>query len=194
MGLLFAAFVVLPFVELYLLIRIGRVVGLAPTLLLVIATGLLGAYLAKHQGRQVLHEWQRALSEGRVPGEGVLHGALVLLGGLLLIVPGVITDVAGLALLVPWTRRLVAQGIHRALERQIASGQVQVHGFGFGSPFAHGSPYGHGPRMGPTPYPRDPRGGPTRRDGPTRDAAPTEVGYGPGRRTDVIDTEGEEIP
>ena len=163
MALLLLAFTVVPFLELYLLIRIGRVVGSGPTLLLVIVTGLLGAALAKSQGRKVLREWRESLAAGRVPAEGVLGGILVLVGALLLITPGVLTDVFGLLCLFPPTRRVLGRALQHQLSRKVASGKVQVHDYGFQWP----------------PRPPAPRAGAARRP--------------PSRMGDVIDTEGEEI-
>jgi UPF0716 protein FxsA len=134
--LLFLAFTLLPFVELFLLVRIGRVVGAGSTIAFVIAVGFLGAMLAKTQGRKVLREWQEALAAGRVPAEGVLGGVLVLAGGLLLILPGLISDVLGLLCLLPPTRHLIARSLQGYLARQVAVGQVHVqsHDFGFQQP------------------------------------------------------------
>jgi UPF0716 protein FxsA len=162
-GLLFLAFAVVPFVELYLLIRIGRVIGAPSTLAFVIAMGALGAALAKQQGARVVRQWREALGRGEAPAEGVLEGALVLLGGILLITPGVITDFFGLWLLVPWTRRVLAGRLRTYLQRQIASGRIQVHTAGMG--FSPGA----------------------------SSAAPTQVGHGPGHSGQVVDTEGEEV-
>ncbi len=190
-GLLFLAFTVIPFVELYLLIRIGKVVGAAPTLLFVVVMGLLGAYLAKQQGRKVMDEWRTAFAEGRIPEEGVLGGALVLFGGLLLITPGIITDFFGMFMLLPFTRKRLAAGLRSYLEGQVASGNVQVERFGFRVP-QQGMP-----RSSPFDQPSAARQAQRtvshRRPG-RASQAPTEVGHGPGRNANVIvETEGEEV-
>lgn len=192
MGLLFLAFTLIPFVELYLLIRIGKVVGAAPTLLFVVLMGLLGAYLAKQQGRKVMDEWRKAFAEGRIPEEGVLGGALVLFGGLLLITPGIVTDFFGLFMLLPFTRKRLAAGLRRYLEGQVASGNVQVERFGFRVP-QHGmptsSPFGDHPFTG-----RPTQRTVSHRKSGRASQAPTEVGRGPGRNANVIvETEGEEV-
>jgi UPF0716 protein FxsA len=132
---LFLAFTVIPLVELYLLLAMGRQFGFWPTLGSVLLTGLLGTVLARREGVRVLREWQRSLSQGRVPEEGILGGVLVLVGGVLLVAPGVLTDVTGLLLLFPPTRRLVAAGVRRMLERRVASGRLRVTTFQAG-PFA----------------------------------------------------------
>ncbi len=130
MGLLFLLFTLVPFIELYLLIQIGQVVGAWYTILFVIVMGMIGAWLAKNQGRKVLTEWTTATSQGRIPTEGVLGGVLVLVGGLLLITPGVITDFLGLLFLLPFTRRLFARGIRDYFERKVELGQVRVQQYG----------------------------------------------------------------
>ncbi|MFT3927282.1 MAG: FxsA family protein [Myxococcales bacterium] len=186
MGLLFLAFTLIPFVELWLLIRIGKVIGAAPTLGFVVAMGLLGAYLAKQQGRRVVDEWRIAFAEGRVPEEGVLGGLLILVGGLFLITPGVITDFFGLFMLLPFTRKHLATALRTYLERQVASGGIQVQRFGFGVP--HGGLHGSMPFGG---HVRAPSA--SRREGRPVQTT-TEVGRGPGRHANVIvETEGEEI-
>lgn len=125
-GKFFLLFVALPLVDLYLLILLGRSLGAGPVVLLVIATALFGISLAKWEGFRVLRSWQRELSQGRVPEEGVLTGVLLLLGALLLILPGPITDAAGLILLFRPTRRLVAGLMKRSVARQIRTGTVHV--------------------------------------------------------------------
>ncbi|MDY7228715.1 FxsA family protein [Hyalangium rubrum] len=146
---LFLAFTVVPFVELYLLIGIGRQVGVLPTLGMVVASGLLGAWLAKREGRRVLRSWQGAVAQGRLPEEGILHGALVLVGGVLLITPGVLTDAVGFLLLLPPARRFIAARLRRALDRRMQAGTLRVGSFGWGGfpgmgssgePFSRASP------------------------------------------------------
>ncbi|PTL77848.1 FxsA family protein [Vitiosangium sp. GDMCC 1.1324] len=134
---LFLAFVVVPFVDLYLLLAIGREVGLWPTVGLVLASGLFGSFLARKEGVRVLRRWQESVAQGLVPQEGLLSGVLVLAGGVLLVIPGVLTDVAGLVLLFPPTRRLVARMVRRRLERGMAEGSVRVTTFQSG-PFPGG--------------------------------------------------------
>jgi UPF0716 protein FxsA len=131
---LFVLFTALPLLDLWVLLQIGQVLGFWSTVALVVATGMAGAWLAKAEGFRVLRAWQRAIAEGRLPEEGVLSGALVLAGGLLLVTPGVITDAVGLALLFPPSRRLAAAGLRRWLERQIRTGRIRVVSGGFSPP------------------------------------------------------------
>ncbi len=127
MGLwLFLLFTVVPVVELYLLLQVGAVIGGWPTVGLVLFTGAVGAALARREGLRVLRDWQTALGAGRLPSEGVLSGLLVLVGGVLLVTPGLLTDVAGFSLLVPWTRRVVAGWLRRWAKTRLQVAQVQM--------------------------------------------------------------------
>jgi UPF0716 protein FxsA len=122
----FLLFIVLPLTELWLLIEVGDEIGFWPLLGLLVASAFLGSAFAKREGLRVWTQYQEALLDGREPSEGVLEGVLVLLGGALLIVPGLLTDVLGLSLLIPWTRRWIAS----ALRKRHASGeQVFVRHF-----------------------------------------------------------------
>jgi UPF0716 protein FxsA len=116
----------LPFVELYLLITVGRQLGAAPTLALVLAAGLIGSWVAKKEGLRVLRKWQTAHAEGRVPEEGLVSAALVWVGGVLLIIPGFLTDAMGLFLLLPPSRRWLSGRFRRGLERRMQDGTVRV--------------------------------------------------------------------
>jgi UPF0716 protein FxsA len=118
LGKLLLLFTVVPIVELYLLISIGQLLGAVPTLAIVLVTGLIGAGLAKHEGIRVLRTWQGALARGEVPQEGVVSSLLVLVGGVLLVTPGVLSDIVGLALLIPGTRRAVARMIQRRVQER----------------------------------------------------------------------------
>jgi len=138
LGKLLLLFTVIPVVELYLLITIGQNVGAGPTIALVLGTGFLGAWLAKREGSRVLRSWQGSLARGELPQEGVVSSVLVLVGGVLLVTPGVVTDVMGLLLLLPWTRRWVAGAIRKRLEQRFsmqgiaADPSVLVMGDAFG--------------------------------------------------------------
>lgn len=123
-------FTVVPLLETYLLVVLGGLLGFWPTVGIVLLTGVVGAWLAKSEGLRVLRRWQEALAGGRVPEEGVLGGLLVLVGGVLLVTPGVLTDVVGLSLLFPPTRRRVAGWAKRWAERRIERGQVRVVSMG----------------------------------------------------------------
>lgn len=102
-----------PFVELYLLLLIGSRVGFWPTVMGIVGSAVLGAAVARREGWRVLRHFQQTLATGGVPEEGLLSAVLVFAGGLLLVFPGVLTDVAGILLLVPPTRRFIAERIRR---------------------------------------------------------------------------------
>lgn len=118
-------FIVVPLVELALLIQVGRAVGLLPTVLLVLATGVGGAALARREGLRTLAAIQGELARGALPGASLLDGAAILFGGALLLTPGILTDLVGLSLLLPATRRWLAGRMRRWFEGQLSAGRVQ---------------------------------------------------------------------
>lgn len=118
-------FVVIPLVELALLIQVGQVIGLLPTVLLVLATGVGGAALARREGLRTLASIQRELAQGRLPGDALLDGAAILFGGALLLTPGILTDFFGLSLLLPVTRRWFARRIRGWFQKQLQQGTVR---------------------------------------------------------------------
>jgi UPF0716 protein FxsA len=142
LGKLFLLFTILPALELWLLIAIGERIGAPATIAMLILTGVVGAALARAEGTRVVRAWQQALAAGTVPPDGVVSGVMVLLGGALLISPGVISDAAGVLLLVPYTRRLIARIVTARVQRAIERGTIGV----VHSQRAAGGPfvYGHG--------------------------------------------------
>ena len=126
MARLFFLFTVVPLVELYLLIAVGRVLGPVLTILLVLVTGALGAWFARLEGARVIRRWQEAMARQQLPKDGVIDGFLIFIGGVMLITPGILTDIAGLCMVMPPTRRVIAGALRAWLERQIATGRVQV--------------------------------------------------------------------
>jgi len=111
-------FTLVPIVELALLVGLGRQVGLVPTLVLCASTGFLGAWLARWQGWRTWMAAQTSLAEGRFPTEQILDGALLLVGGVVLLTPGLMTDALGFTLLLPPGRALIKSGLRRWWERQ----------------------------------------------------------------------------
>jgi len=103
-GKLLLLFTVVPFVELYILLELANRTSALTTLSLIVITGIIGAYFAKEQGRRVINHIQMELNSGRMPGNGLLHGLCVLIGGILLLTPGILTDLFGFSLLIPMTR------------------------------------------------------------------------------------------
>jgi UPF0716 protein FxsA len=123
---LFLLFTLVPLLELYLLIRIGGIVGVWPTVALVILTGALGAALTRIQGLRVLRRVQGQWSQGRVPTEELLDGLLILIAGAVLLTPGLITDGLGFFLLSPPGRRVIREAISRAAGRRFGQTQPGV--------------------------------------------------------------------
>jgi len=101
---LFILFVLVPALELYVLIRIGTVIGAWNTFLLILVTGLLGSWLAKSQGLATWRAMNERFSKGQIPGKELMDGAIILVCAALLLTPGVLTDAIGLAGLIPFTR------------------------------------------------------------------------------------------
>ncbi len=125
MGLLLVlVFIVVPIAELYVIIQVGELIGVWPTLLLLLLDAVLGSWLLKHQGRSAWRRFNQALAERRMPAKEVADGFLIIFGGALLIAPGFITDIFGILLLVPVTRA----GARRLLRRWTV-GRVAVVGF-----------------------------------------------------------------
>lgn len=120
-----------PLVELYLLIAIGRFLGPIPTIGLVLLTGALGAWFARLEGARVIRRWQDAITRQEMPKDGVIDGLLIFIGGLMLITPGILTDIAGLCMVMPPTRRVIAGFVRAWFERQVAAGRVQVYASGY---------------------------------------------------------------
>lgn len=125
-GLLLSLFVIIPLVEFALLIEVGRRLGTLETLLIVFGTGLVGAYLARLEGFRILYQIRTQLQQGQVPAEQLFDGFLVLIAGVVLITPGLLTDLAGLILLFPPTRYPVKVFIRRRAARWISTHQVHI--------------------------------------------------------------------
>ncbi|MCW3009844.1 MAG: FxsA cytoplasmic rane protein, partial [Solirubrobacterales bacterium] len=107
MPLLVLLFVVVPILELFVIIQVGGAIGVLPTIGLLLLDSVLGSVLMRSQGRAAWQRFQAATAAGKVPAREVVDGALVVFGGALLLSPGFLTDVLGLALLFPPTRAMV---------------------------------------------------------------------------------------
>lgn len=118
-------FLVLPVIEIALFIQMGSLIGLWPTIGLVILSAVAGSWLMRRQGLAALTDLQRAFREMRDPSAPLAHGALILLAGALMVTPGFFTDSMGLALLVPAVRRWVIARLGRRM-------RVASAGFGYG--------------------------------------------------------------
>ena len=130
---LFAAFVIIPLIELYLLVQLSFATGLGTTIAIVITTGILGSMLARREGTIAWVRFQQALAEGRMPSREIQDGLMVVFAAALLLTPGLLTDFLGFTLLVPPGRALIRKYV---LSRYMKGFQVHVGpGFGPGSAF-----------------------------------------------------------
>jgi UPF0716 protein FxsA len=123
------ALLALPILEIYLLIQIGGMVGFLPTLFLLFGAATLGTYLLQTQGWSTWMRLQRSLALGELPADELVNGAVIVAGGALLLLPGFLSDVAGLLCLIPFTRRLIAAWIVKnrlGLQAGSASGEPKV--------------------------------------------------------------------
>ena len=120
--------VVTPLIELYLLLKIGAAVGALPTLLLTIATAIIGAYLVRAQGLPVLMRVRALMARGELPAFELADGALLLLSGLALLLPGFLTDALGFALLVPALRRFVLKHVFAIAPPRIGATRAILDG------------------------------------------------------------------
>lgn len=118
---LFLLFVIVPLIEIALFVEIGGAIGLWPTLLIVLLTAIAGAWLMRRQGAVALADMQRAFAEFRDPTAPLAHGALIMLAGALLILPGFFTDTLGLLLLIPPVRSLLLRRMGRRV-RVVSAG------------------------------------------------------------------------
>lgn len=110
---------VVPFVELVILLRLAEWLGWDGTIVLVVFTGMLGAWLARREGLKAITKIQADLTAGVAPAGALVDGLLILVAGIVLVTPGVLTDLCGFALLIPSVRRLVARRLARAFTKRI---------------------------------------------------------------------------
>lgn len=134
MALLVALFIAVPILELWVIIEVGGLIGVLPTLALLLVLSLLGATLLRHQGRGAWQRFNAALAERRFPGREVADGLLITIGGALLLTPGFITDAVGLLLLVPPSRAIARRLLRAYLGRRlVVVGVGGMRGSGPGS-------------------------------------------------------------
>lgn len=107
----FLFFLIIPFIEIYLLLKIGAIVGVFPTIFLVVFTAILGAWLLRQQGLATWQRLQESLAKGTIPAFEMIEGPILLVGGALLLTPGFFTDILGFLCLIPMTRKKLANYI-----------------------------------------------------------------------------------
>lgn len=118
--------IVVPAAEIAMLMLSGQVIGVWPTILLILSTGVIGTFLAKKQGLATLYQVQRQLQSGQVPGEALLDGICILVGGTLLLTPGFITDILGLLLLFPAPRLIFKNLMKKWFRNWIHKGKIKI--------------------------------------------------------------------
>jgi UPF0716 protein FxsA len=123
---LIVAFLLVPILELAVIIQVGQVIGFWPTLALLVAESIFGAWLVKREGQRAWHGVRTILSEGREPDVALTDAGLVLVGGTLLLTPGFITDIAGFACVLPMTRPLMRRGVSRLIRRSRDPARVRL--------------------------------------------------------------------
>ncbi len=119
---LFVAFVAVPLVEVYLIVQVGQVIGAWWTILLLIASGVVGSWLVRLEGARAWRALHSALQDGRMPARELADGVLILVGGTLMITPGFITDVVGILFILPFTRPLGRRVLARVISRRLGAG------------------------------------------------------------------------
>ena len=124
LGYLILLFTLVPIIELALLIKIGQYIGVGYTLAIVILTGIAGAFLARSQGLRILRRIEDDVNRGIMPTEEIFDGVMILSGGILLLTPGLLTDLIGFMALIPLSRHLIKVWLRRKIERLISEGRV----------------------------------------------------------------------
>ena len=104
---LFLIFTIVPVIELTLLIKVGSYIGAINTILVVILTAAIGAYMVKMEGIGIMYRIQKNMQEGIFPGDELISGMMILVAGALLLTPGFFTDVIGFVMLVPVSREFI---------------------------------------------------------------------------------------
>jgi UPF0716 protein FxsA len=135
---LFAAFIGVPLIEIWVLIQVGQVIGPWWTILLLILDSLFGTWLIKREGARAWQALQVALESGRMPARELADGALILIGGTLMLTPGFVTDAFGILLILPFTRPVARRLLTQVVTRRLLAGQTTRPGPGPGGPVVRG--------------------------------------------------------
>jgi len=124
---LFLAFTLIPFLELYLLIKLGHYLGAFTTIIIVVITGFWGAYLAKLEGIRTMTKVREILNQGGLPAEEMLDAMLIFVAGIVLLTPGFITDIAGIMILIPKTRFYFKRWLRHRFDQWLAENKAIIH-------------------------------------------------------------------
>lgn len=123
---LFLLIIIVPAAEIGFLLVSGQIIGVWPTVLLIILTGVIGSYLAKKQGLATFYQLQRQLQTGQLPGDALLDGVCILVGGTLLLTPGFLSDILGFLLLFPTSRIFFKKLMNRWIQNWIRKGNMKI--------------------------------------------------------------------
>jgi len=119
-------FIIVPLLELYVIIQVSSRIGLLETIVALVVISAAGAALARREGYNTVRRIQEELGRGRMPGDSLIEGAVILAGAVLLLTPGFITDALGLLMLLPPTRKAALAYLRRRLRRGLAQGRFTV--------------------------------------------------------------------
>jgi UPF0716 protein FxsA len=117
--LLLVLFVVVPIVEIYVIVQVGEAIGVVPTIVLLVADAVLGTWLFRREGRRAWEALRQAIGEHRVPTKEVADGALVVVGGALMLAPGFVTDAVGILCVLPPTRAVLRRVLSAWVGRRL---------------------------------------------------------------------------
>lgn len=150
MRYLLLLFIAMPIIEIGVLIRVGGWLGLWTTLIIVVLTAILGTWMLRQQSAATMMQARDKLNAGQLPALQIFEGLLLLVGGVLLLTPGFVTDGIGFACLLPWSRRWLAARIAaRSKGGTVFMGGGSGASSGFGTSSGFGASFGAGPGSEP---------------------------------------------
>ncbi len=126
---LFFLFAIIPVIELYILLKIGAVIGPLNTVIIILITASVGAFLAKQEGFRVIKKINHSLREGKTPTIELLNGLFILIGGFLLLTPGFLTDIAGITMLIPPIRVIYSEAAEKFIRKKFELGKWDMEKF-----------------------------------------------------------------
>jgi len=125
---LFFLFTVIPFFEIYILIKVGNHFGFFTTLSIIIVTGLVGAHFVRQEGFKVWLKIQNEMRNGNFPADQLVEGLLLFVAGVILVTPGLLTDIMGFLLLVPFIRKYIREWVNQKFSDMIRRGDIRFIG------------------------------------------------------------------
>ncbi len=126
---LFFLFTLIPVIELALLIEIGSKIGILNTVVIVILTAIIGAYMVRTEGMGVMYRIQQNMKDGMFPGEELISGAMILVAGALLLTPGFFTDIIGFLMVIPVSRKYIGNIIKKYIEKKMSNDEIHINRF-----------------------------------------------------------------